>query len=412
MNRIRKVFSANSNILSNYFHLTVIQAINSFFYLLVYPFVIAKVGVEGYGTYVFAASVSALFSVFVSFGFDLHATKIVAMGEDSGRSYARLFSTVTVSKVFLELVALMFFFLLATFSPYPSLYWACFAGTLASVLLPSWYFHGVQKMHVMTVIQLSVKLVSLPIIVLLVRDSSDIIVYAMLVSGANVLAAAILFYLAIRVYELKFTAPSISEIFDLIRRVQPFFWSTAIVTAKQRGIELSIGLLFGMREVAIYDLANKFFSVGSVLASNVNAAMFPKLSRGASEIGLQKIFKYELLLGVSFVLGIYAFGGYIIDFFFGSEMSQAYELSVILSLNIIAYLLVGCYMLFAFIPWNRYDLILKNQVMAITLFVLLSVIFLQIRWGVSSIILALVGSGLAEILYCGNMYRRIVKENK
>ena len=58
--------------------MTILQILNSFFYLLIYPYVIRVLGIEGYGQFVFAMSIATYFVFFINFGFDLLATKFVA----------------------------------------------------------------------------------------------------------------------------------------------------------------------------------------------------------------------------------------------------------------------------------------------------------------------------------------------
>lgn len=398
-------------VVNNYLHLTALQVINGFFYVLIYPFVIGNVGIESYGSFVFASGVAALFSVFVSFGFELHAAKLVAVDQNNKYEHSLVLSKVTTAKLFLELMALIVFGVLVVtvLSANSSLYWACFATTLSSVFLPSWLFHGLQKVYILTVIQLSVKLISLPIILMTITSPGDIVIYAALVSGANIIAAIISFYFAIKCFGLRLSLPNPSEIIDLFSKVQPFFWSTAVNALKQRGVELSIGLLFGMKEVAIYDLANKLFTIASVFASNVNAALFPRTLRGASEAAVRKIFIYEVWLSVFFIASLVFFNNIIISLFFEEEMAPAYGISVVLSLNIVAYLVVGCYMYFVFIPSERYDLVIKNQIVGASCFVLLSGIFLAIDWSVYAIVFSLVISGLSEILFCWIVLKRIKK---
>ena len=51
----------NKKIIENYFFMTILQVLNSFFYLLIYPYLIQVLGVESYGLYVFATSITTYF---------------------------------------------------------------------------------------------------------------------------------------------------------------------------------------------------------------------------------------------------------------------------------------------------------------------------------------------------------------
>lgn len=394
--------------INNYVHLTVIQMINNFFYILIYPFVFNKIGALAYGEYVYVASIAALLSIFVSFGFDLHATKLVANG--AGREEkSNLLSNVTAAKLMLEVVAvLVFVFLLLFLRPTNvPLYWACFIGTLSAVFTPSWFYHGIQKLHVVTVVQIFIKVISLPLIFYYIKDAGSVAIYAALVSGANVVSSLFLFYISLRFFDLKLRLPSFQEVLGIIKEVKHFFWSNSIVAIKQRSVEILVGMFFGMKEVAIYDVANKLFSVGSLIVSNINSAMFPKLSSGVNARSFRAIITYELVLCFIFILAMAMFSGKVIDFFLGREMMEAYGLSVIMSLNVIAYLVVGSYIYFVFIPGQRYDLVLKNQIVSVSAFIVFLVGFLFIDWSVSAVVLALVGSGLVEVVFCWALYKKV-----
>ena len=60
----------NKKIIENYFFMTVLQVLNSFFYLLIYPYLIRALGGSAYGLYVFATSISTYFLFVINFGFD------------------------------------------------------------------------------------------------------------------------------------------------------------------------------------------------------------------------------------------------------------------------------------------------------------------------------------------------------
>ena len=57
---IRTIRKENATVAENYVFMTVLQALNMCFYLLVYPFLIRVLGVDSYGLYVYAAAVVAL----------------------------------------------------------------------------------------------------------------------------------------------------------------------------------------------------------------------------------------------------------------------------------------------------------------------------------------------------------------
>lgn len=400
---IKKIYSNNKSIASNYFHMTALQIINSFFYILIYPFVINHVGIESFGLYVFASSIAAYFIVFINFGFDMHATKLISLEPNNESLHSSLLALITLSKLLLGLASIIIFcIILFSFSFLKSnwqIFLLCFANAASCVFLPTWYFHGMQKMKILTTIQLIFKILSLPAIYILVKDSTDIGWYAFSVVSANILSSIAAFIIATKLIQSKLPFPTFIEVKFMLHEVQPFFWSSAANTLKQRSIEIIIGSMFGMREIAIYDLANKIFSVPSLIASNINAALFPVMVKNVNKKLINKIVKIEALIASLCIAFVALIGSWVVDLVSTHDMRDSYYLSILLSLNITTHLIVSSYIYFVFVPYKKYNFVLKNQLISLASFFMLCIIYLSLHWSIYAVVLALVSSAALEILY-------------
>ncbi|MDY4312229.1 oligosaccharide flippase family protein [Pseudomonas asiatica] len=408
--QVRALYKNNLKVISNYLHMTMLQVLNSFFYLLIYPYVIHCLGVEGFGLYVFASGIAMYFMVFVNFGFDIHAAKLVSLEQDNQAAHAGLMARVLIAKCWLACAGTIVFLVLMSFFEFMQTHWLVFslayANVLSSVFLPLWYFHGMQRMKVLTIIQLALKVLSLPLIFLLVTQAADLVVYTAIVVGVNVLASLVAFAFAVRACG-SLALPVYQDVKALLLDVQPFFWSTAANTFKQKSIEVIIGSLFGMKEVAIYDLANKIFSVPSLLASNINAALFPALIRNAQRELISKIIKIELGVGLLCILSVVLAGYWVVELIAPPGMEQAYYLSVLLSFSILTYLIVGSHIYFIYVPNQCYGLVLKNQIVSIISFYVFCALYLSVNWDISSVVLGLVSSAMLEIVYSYRLVKKV-----
>ncbi|CAE6910847.1 Membrane protein involved in the export of O-antigen, teichoic acid lipoteichoic acids [Pseudomonas marincola] len=406
-----KLLKSNVEVVSNYTYMTILQVVNSFFYILIYPFVISAIGVESYGLYVYAASISTYFFVLVSFGFDIHAAKLVSIDQKDNVLHVKILSTVTAAKLILALVSISVGVVLYAIVPFvesnKALFTICFSNILSSVFLPTWYFHGVQKMKIVTFIQLIAKFLSLPIIYMVLSRDPVVDAYALIVVATSIAASLLAFLSALMMMKEKLVMPSLGDVSKMMKDSQPFFWSSATNTFKQKSVEVIIGSLFGMTTLAVYDLAYKIFSVPSLLASNINAAIFPKLVKGADRTIINKIIKVEFVIGVICMISVGVAGYWVIQVINIPGMQDAHFLSMLLSVNIVTYLVVGSHIYFIYVPRDRYDLVLNNQVVSVLTFYLLSVVFLWLYWDVYSVVSALVGSALFEIMYSYYLVRRV-----
>mgnify|MGYP000547071320 CR=1 FL=1 len=167
LGRLSKVLVNNRKVVENYLFMTILQILNSFFYLLIYPYVIRVLGIEGYGQFVFAMSIATYFVFFINFGFDLLATKFVAENITMHDELEEILSIIFTSKNLLFLSSTLIFTILLITIPFlnenKTIFIISFLSSYATILFPQWFFQGLQNMRSITLIQLSIKLISLPI---------------------------------------------------------------------------------------------------------------------------------------------------------------------------------------------------------------------------------------------------------
>lgn len=212
---IKMLFKSNKVVVENYFFMTVLQVLNTLFYVLIYPYLIRTLGAESYGLYVFAMSIVTYFVSFVGFGFDLPAVKIIAQYPTDEKLKAHTLSCIYTAKIYLEILSLIVFSIIIFSVPYLRNNWAllfiCFSQTLTNIIFPQWYFQGLQKMRIVTYVQLGLKLISLPFIFLTIHTSNDINAFALIASITSIAggfgaAVIIRFYDRIRIQLMPFGA--------------------------------------------------------------------------------------------------------------------------------------------------------------------------------------------------------------
>ena len=183
--QVTELFRNNRKVVENYFFMTFLQVLNSFFYLIIYPYLIRTLGVESYGIYVFASSISMYFVIFVAFGFEMPALNSIVLNQKDNKAKSYILSCVFTAKLYLEFLALLIFVFLVVSIPILNKNWIiytlCFSNTLTGIFFPIWYFQGIQNMRIVTWIQLSFKIVSLLFILILVKSENDLVLFVLIV---------------------------------------------------------------------------------------------------------------------------------------------------------------------------------------------------------------------------------------
>jgi PST family polysaccharide transporter len=404
INKTMNLISNNKKVIENYFFMTVLQILNSMFYFLIYPFLIRTLGAESYGLYVYALSIVTYFISFVGFGFDMPGVKAIAENSGNTKSISNIISCIFTAKIYLEIISFVIFSVVIFSIPYlrnkSLLFYILFFQTFTNIFFPQWYFQGVQRMRVVTIIQLSLKLISLPFIFLLIKSSKDINVFAIITTfssiGGGIVAAIVLKYEE----GIIISWVSINDLKIWFKDSLPFFLSSSTGVIKEQSVTVIIGAFFGMHDVAIYDLANKIIMVPRVFLFSVNGAIFPKVIANMKIEITRKIIKYETLIGITIIMLILVFGKWIVLILGGSDMLASYPISVTLSLTILSWIVVGAYIAFIFVPNSKYFYVAKNQFVALISFVIFCTLGMFIYQNILVLAIAMSLSGLTEIIYC------------
>ena len=150
LTKIVDLFNRHKKVVENYFFMTVLQVINSLFYVMIYPYLIRTLGAESYGLYIYALSIVTYFIFIVNFGFDLPATKAVAQENDNPTAIANVLSCIFTAKIYLLFVSVLIFSILLITVPFLRehylLFIIVFGQTINFALFPSYFYQGMQKM--------------------------------------------------------------------------------------------------------------------------------------------------------------------------------------------------------------------------------------------------------------------------
>lgn len=410
--RLKQSFLSNKKVIENYFFMTVILLLNSMFGLLIYPFLIKTLGTESYGIFLFATTIANYFICFVGFGFDMYGLRKIAENPSSIKNKSEVLSNVFTTKIYLEILSIIFFITLILL--FPNLreniwvYIICFTTTLVNIFFPTWYFQGIQKMRVVTYIQLLFKLLSLPFIFTFVRTPDDILVFSIIMTTSSLLGA---FYAFIHLFifeGIKIRIVAINRVKTYIVESQYFFYTNFLNIMKAQTLNLIVGIHFGMRDLAIYDLGAKIVQVPFLLTSSINGALFPKIVLNFNIQLLKKILFFERIVGVLCILSIVFFGKLAIKILGNDTMMDAYPIAVILSFTIFAFLQTGCYITLILIPKKKDIYVLKDLIISFVSLVIFILIGSLFSSNILILPISLSLSALIEILYLKTITKKIL----
>jgi PST family polysaccharide transporter len=322
------------------------------------PVVIRRIGADHFGVVSVAQVVMIFLATLSDYGFNLTATRDIALHRADKEKVSRLFSSVLVSKLMLCAVtyAILWILLLSVplFRQHLILYHLGFAYVLGQSLLVSWFFQGIEKMQYITVSTLMSKLLFVVLVIFFVRGPEDTALFLLFAGVGNIVAGLFSIWLAYRIFDLGFYKPLRADIVHELKEGWQITLSNLSINTYQYINILVLRLFTNDLIVGYYSIAERiFFAVRQILGifSQVIYPHICQLTRdGKRQVaaffkGFYLPFLALLILGCGVV---FLFSPFIISILMGSRKDAMPVLllrilafvPVIVCLNIPAYQLL------------------------------------------------------------------------
>jgi PST family polysaccharide transporter len=202
---------------SNFFALSIIQGTNFLIPLLIMPFVISRIGVSWFGVISVAQVVMVYLSTISDYGFNLTATRDVALNKDLGNTekISRIFCTVLASKVLITFLSFLILIALVNIVPlfkeHASLYLYGFTYVVGQSLLVSWFFQGMERMKFITYSVLLARLIFAALVFIFIRQPKDAYLFLLFFGLGNIIAGVVSIYMAIHIFRLRLLYPLLTD---------------------------------------------------------------------------------------------------------------------------------------------------------------------------------------------------------
>ncbi len=201
----------NRKLFSNFISLSIVQGINFLIPLLVTPYVISKVGVDGIGVIAIAQTVMIYLSTITDYGFNVSATKEITQYKNDRIKTSKIFFTVMASKLIITVILFVVLLVLAFFIPalqqHFILYVLGFTFVIGQCLSVNWFFLGIEKMHFITIGSLFSRLIFVVLLFVFMQKKEDDVFFLLFLGIGNMIAATASIFIAIALLKLKFLRP-------------------------------------------------------------------------------------------------------------------------------------------------------------------------------------------------------------
>ncbi len=408
----------NNNVFSNYISLLLIQGSNFILPLIALPYLVITLGVEKYGLVMIAQSIAIFFTVIVDFGFNISATRQVALIKDDKKKLSQFFWNVYSIKfilifaTFMLLLCLVLF--LDKFKPYPLVYLYSFGLVIGQAIFPTWFFQGIEKMKMIMIINLIAKLFFTISIFFFVLNPEDF-EFVPILNGLGFVFSGFLGF----VYSLKYVnlvMPRCNEVIQISRESLYLLASNFAVNLYTSSNTLILGFFAGDSIAGVYASMEKLVVATKSIYIPLYQAIFPYLSSKSFEkikIFIKKIRPVILTSGLVISIIIILESDSILYFFYRDQLIVSY-FRIFQILGVIALLsaLNMLYVTLFFPAIKAYKTRMKILVFAGVFHVILVLFFAEF-YGIYGVAISAVMTELIILIlahyYCNKQIKRLVK---
>lgn len=323
------------NIISNFFYIGVMKFLNIGSKYILVGYLIRVLGENGYGTLTWVDSIVQYFIMLINFGFDLYAAKYVVENKNNPKKLNEAISAIYYIKGILFLMSFILLIPLTfntEINTVINLIFLMMVMGIGEVLTPIWFFQGIEKMKIITIITFFSKLILVLLTFFFIKNSADIHLYILFLVFTNIIWGFFGYLMMKKESNFKFVAVTFDLIKNYLKEGYLFFVGKFSAFLFNLGTIFLIGYLFTKGQVAGFDIAIKIVFVFIIPFEVLQQALFPVIVRGVKKSVLRKITVATFIISTAAALIVYVFSENVIVIFGGTQM---YKYSYVLDLLLV-----------------------------------------------------------------------------
>ena len=304
-------------LLKNFVSLSFLQAVNYLIPLITLPYLSAVLGIDKFGLVFFAQATMQYFIIITDFGFYLSATREISEFREDKIRVSKIFSSVLTVKLFLMLFSFILLFSLVQIVPRfhadSTIFLLTFGLVIGNGLFPVWFFQGIEKMNIFTILTVSARLIFLALIFIFVRNPEDYLLVPVFNSTGLIIASVFGLYIAVSRYKAKFIRPTLNELYDRVKGSFYYFTSVLSSTVCASFNTMILGLYSTNEMVGYYTAAEKLFIAMRSGFSPFVQGLYPYMANRKNVVLYRKIFYGVMSFAIIASAGVYIFSKEIIE---------------------------------------------------------------------------------------------------
>ncbi|HDT1828690.1 TPA: oligosaccharide flippase family protein [Klebsiella quasipneumoniae subsp. similipneumoniae] len=325
-----------SQVKKNIVWLTITQISSYVFPLLTLPYLIRVLGMNVYGVYAIVLAFSQYLLLLVDFGYNLTATREVALVKEDKIELSKVFWTTMLSKLFLcilgfvSTITVIFFYN----TQFILLSVVAYFSVLGNAFFPVWLYQGLEKMRFLSIVSVISRSIVLLCTFIFVKNPYDLN-YAVIVYGLTYIVPSII--LNFNIWKQKLIVlyiPSFVEVYNSLKISFPIFVSNFAISFYTNFNSILLSKYESISVVGSYYSADRVRIAAQTLLSPISQAIYPRVCDSQKKKKNKELLKFGfrfVLVGVFISIGVAIFSFTFSNMYFGHENTYAPKFLMMMS---------------------------------------------------------------------------------
>lgn len=170
----------------NFLYSTFYQILTMILPLITAPYVSRVLGANGIGTYSYTSSLQTYFAMFAALGVLSYGQREISRNRNDEEERSRLFWEIEAMVVITTTITIVAWFVFSfVYAKYTTIFLVLAINLVAVIFDISWFFSGLEEFQYIVLKNTVVKLITVALLFILIKDKNDLLLYIGLMAGGT-----------------------------------------------------------------------------------------------------------------------------------------------------------------------------------------------------------------------------------
>ncbi|MDO6499528.1 oligosaccharide flippase family protein [Photobacterium sanguinicancri] len=325
----------NKRFFSNLLNLGSVEVLGLLIPIITMPLLTRGLGEDLYGTYLYLLTFSLFANTVIDFGTNIVAVRTVSEFKGKKEKLYKLFNDTQSLRLILALTYISavcgFFYIFGDVSKITYVIALIVPYCIGYALIPTWYYHGLSELKLITISQLFIKVLNLLYILFFLSGQEDFL-FLLLTYSISVLALGLYFTIYLR-YKEKQRFRFTFKIVETLKSNLPVFIGLLAPNFYNTLPTIALGTIYPPAQFALLAVAIRLCSIVVIIQNVVSRALYPLLIQ-ESILKVGKLLQLYTCISLPLIIFISVFGTTFLEIFLGQSYGGVTYYLVILSIGV------------------------------------------------------------------------------